>query len=350
MGGVQPETRAAPQAPNVDFLEADPALAPVSPELGPPCVGAMPDNYCTESLDHAIKAHLARFTMGITPFGMSSAFFNWWVHLAGSAGKQVQLIEKATRKAMRLAISSGQQMQKGQADPCITPLQYDNRFEAPEWQKWPFNLIYQSFLLTQQWWYNATNDIDGLSRREEPVVSFVARQILDMMSPSNGVLSNPEVIAKTIEEGGANLQRGAQNLIEDWERAVSGKPPKGAEDYLPGREVAATPGKVVFRSHLLELIQYAPQTDAVTSAPILFVPAWIMKYYILDLSPHNSLVRYLVAQGFTAFMISWRNPDAANRDPGMPADRRNHLLKAAIPSHWAMPPTLMFSNANGFLP
>ncbi|MCK8465537.1 alpha/beta fold hydrolase [Aliiroseovarius sp. S1339] len=296
---------------------SDPALQPLPPELSLRCDRVLPDNYSTESLDHAIKAHLARFTMGVTPFGLSSLFFDWWVHLAGSPGKQVQLMEKAMRKAAQLAITTGQQMQKGEADPCILPLEHDKRFDAPEWQQWPFNLIYQNFLLTQQWWYNATNDIDGMSRRDEQAVSFVARQLLDLMSPSNSIWTNPEVIAKTTQEGGANLIRGAQNMIEDWERAISGKPPVGAEDYLPGRDVAVTPGKVVYRSHLFELIQYAPQTDTVAAEPILIVPAWIMKYYILDLSPHNSFVRYLVEQGHAVFMISWRNPDANDRDQGM---------------------------------
>ena len=294
--------------------DIDPSKEPLPPELSLRFERVMPDSYSTQSLDHAIKAHLARFTMGVTPYGLSSLFFNWGVHLAGSPGKQVQLIEKAARKVARLMIAAAQH---GEADPCIAPLRHDKRFDVPEWQQWPYNLIYQNFLLTQQWWYNATNDVDGMSRRDEQAVSFATRQILDMMSPANGLWTNPEVLAKTVQEGGANLVRGAQYLAQDWERAISGEPPVGAEDYQPGRDVAVTPGKIIFRSHLLELIQYAPQTEAVTSEPILIVPAWIMKYYILDLSAHNSLVRYLVSQGFTVFMISWRNPDAGDRDLGM---------------------------------
>lgn len=316
---LQPDSEGKTVEPSQDGRDpdVDPANEPLPPELCLRCARVVPDGYSTESMDRAFKANLARFTMGITPYGLSSQFFNWWVHLAGSPGKQVQLIEKAARKAARFAIATGQQAQKGEVEPCIMPLEHDKRFSAPEWQRWPYNLIYQNFLLTQQWWYSATNEVDGMSRRDEQAVSFAVRQILDMMSPANALWTNPEIISRTISEGGANLIRGAENLAEDWERIVSGKPPVGAEDYLPGRDVAVTPGKVVYRSHLLELIQYAPQTDAVTSEPILIVPAWIMKYYILDLSPHNSLVRYLVAQGFTVFMISWRNPDAGDRDLGM---------------------------------
>ncbi|WP_108485118.1 PHA/PHB synthase family protein [Oceaniglobus ichthyenteri] len=310
VSGVAPVTN-APQ-PRID-----PASEPVPPELGLQCGPVLPDRFSAQNMDRAFKAQMARATMGVTPYGLAASFFNWWIHLAGSPGKQMQLMEKAAHKAARLMAVASQTPGNTDAEPCIVPLKHDKRFEAEEWQQWPFNLIYQNFLLSQQWWYNATNDIDGLSRREEQTVSFIARQMLDMVSPANSLFTNPEVIAKTRAEGGANLVRGLQNMIEDWKRTASGAPPVGAENYLPGRDVAVTPGKVVHRTHLFELIQYAPQTDTVTSEPILITPAWIMKYYILDLSPHNSLVRYLVEQGFSVFMMSWRNPDADDRDLGM---------------------------------
>ncbi|MBE0412304.1 alpha/beta fold hydrolase [Yoonia sp.] len=276
-----------------------------------------PDRYSTKSLDRAANAHLARFTLGISPYGLTSTWVAWWTHLAGSPGKQLQLIEKATRKAMRLAVHAGELARYPDAAPCIEPLPHDHRFDHDAWHKWPHNLMYQGFLLTQQWWYNAASDIDGLSTREEQVISFVSRQLLDMVSPSNFVVTNPEVAAATLREGGANLLRGFQNFLEDWERAISGKLPLGTENFRPGHAVAVTPGKVVFRNRLIELIQYTPQTTKVKPEPILIIPAWIMKYYILDLSPHNSLVKYLVAQGFSVFMISWRNPTAEDRDLGM---------------------------------
>ena len=219
-----------------------------------------PDRYTTKSLDRAANAHLARFTLGVSPYGLSSTFFDWWVHMLGSPGKQVQLMEKAARKAMRLGVYAGQVARDPDAAPCIEPLPHDHRFEHEGWGSWPYNMIYQSFLLSQQWWYNAACGIDGVGHREEQVVSFVTRQMLDMMSPSNFIATNPEVARATMEEGGANLVRGYQNFLEDWERAISGKLPVGTEDYLPGRDVATTPGKVVFRNRLLELIQYAPAT------------------------------------------------------------------------------------------
>ena len=276
-----------------------------------------PDRYSTKSMDRAAQAYLARFTLGVTPYGMASTFFNWAVHLMGAPGKQVQLIEKAARKAARLAVYAGTAAQDPHCPACIEPLAHDRRFDHESWQRWPHNLMYQNFLLTQQWWYNAARDIDGVSERDEQVVSFVVRQMLDLISPSNFVATNPEVTAETLRQGGANLLKGWQNFLEDWERAVSGKLPIGTENYVPGRQVAVTPGKVVFRTRLLELIQYAPTTKTVKAEPILIIPAWIMKYYILDLSPGNSLVRYLVDQGHTVFIASWRNPSAEDRDMGM---------------------------------
>lgn len=300
-----------------EHAEASGELAPEPPEIVHHSPFEMPDRYSTKSLDRAANAHLARFTLGVTPYGMASTFFTWGAHLMGAPGKQVQLAEKAARKAMRFGVYMNQLARDPNTPGCIEPLPHDHRFDHESWQNWPYNLIHQSFLLTQQWWYNAACDIDGVTERDEHVVSFVTRQMLDIASPSNFIATNPEVVDATLQESGGNLVNGMQNFLEDWERAVSGKSSVGAEDFVPGRDVATTPGKVVFRNRLLELIQYAPQTNKVKAEPILIIPAWIMKYYILDLSPHNSLVGHLVEQGYTVFMVSWCNPTAEDRDMGM---------------------------------
>jgi polyhydroxyalkanoate synthase subunit PhaC len=149
------------------------------------------------------------------------------------------------------------------------------------------------------------------------VVAFAARQMLDTVSPSNFVWTNPEILRATMAEGGFNFVRGAQNFLDDFRQLMQGKPLKGAAGFEPGKDVAITPGKVVIRNSLMELIQYTPATGKVRPEPILIVPAWIMKYYILDLTPHDSFIRYLVGQGFTVFCISWKNPDAGMRDVGL---------------------------------
>lgn len=284
----------------------DELLAPRGYEAEPP-----------EDADRLLHAIMAESTRGVAPTSLALAGIDWLMHLAMSPGKWQQLVQKAWKKDMRwlnyaLHVSAGLPCR-----PCIEPLPQDRRFRSELWQQWPYNLMQQAFLLNQQWWHNVTTGIDGVTKHHEQMVSFAARQLLDMASPLNFVATNPEVCSAAWNEGGANFARGALNLAEDLRRKTAGEPPVGAEQFRPGIEVAATPGRVVYRNHLIELIQYAPVTATVHAEPILIVPAWIMKYYILDLSAHNSLVRYLVAQGHTVFIISWHNPDAADSELGM---------------------------------
>jgi polyhydroxyalkanoate synthase len=280
-------------------------------------------------LDRSLHAAVARFTGGLSPAALSEAYLDWATHLANAPGKRLQLTEKAIRKAMRFARYAYQYAVEGRTrEKCIEPLPQDHRFISDEWQKWPYALIYQAFLLQQQWWHNATTGVRGVSQRHEAMVEFGARQILDMFAPSNFPLTNPEIFRRTISTGGLNLARGFQNLLEDWDRAVSGRGPVGSENFVVGRDVALTPGKVVYRNRLIELIQYAPATTKVRPEPILIVPAWIMKYYILDLSPRNSLVKYLTEQGFTVFMLSWKNPAPDDRNLGLEDYRTDGVMRA----------------------
>jgi poly[(R)-3-hydroxyalkanoate] polymerase subunit PhaC len=266
-----------------------------------------------EIIDRSTHAAVARFTAGLSPMAITGAYLDWASHLAFSPGKQVQLVEKAVKKTARFAAYAGRCC-CGSTEPCIEPLPQDRRFSDPAWQAWPYNLVHQSFLLTQQWWHNAMTGVRGVSARHEQMADFGTRQWLDMFSPSNYPLTNPVVTQRAVAQAGLNFVQGAQNLGEDWERAVAGRKPAESLHFRPGHEVAITPGKVVFRNRLIELIQYEPTTPRVHPEPILIVPAWIMKYYILDLSPSNSLVRHLVGRGHTVFMISWKNPDPEDRD------------------------------------
>ncbi|WP_244614817.1 PHA/PHB synthase family protein [Pukyongiella litopenaei] len=303
-----------------------------SPSDSPqPEIGQEPhlDADMPEFLDRELKAALAKLTNGLSPAALAGAYLDWLVHLATSPGKQVELSEKAFRKWMRLSrYAANCAVNSGGTGSCVEPLPQDRRFRGKAWGKWPYNVIYQSFLLNQQWWHNATTGVRGTIRQHENVMEFATRQLLDMFSPSNYLLTNPEVQEKTLKEGGLNLVRGFRNWLDDLDRLQNGKPPAGAESFRPGHEVATTPGKVVYRNHLIELIQYTPTTDEVRPEPILMVPAWIMKFYILDLSPENSMVKFLVDQGYTVFMISWRNPGAEDRDLGMDDYRKMGVMDA----------------------
>ena len=283
-----------------------------------------------EALDKGLKAALAKVTAGLSPIALTAVYTDWALHLSAAPGKRLELLEKAGRKAWRLASHAALCTPNPNTDEtCITPLPQDRRFRSEAWQKWPYNLIYQSFLLNQQWWHNATTGVEGVTQQHENVMEFAARQMLDVVSPSNFILTNPDVLERTIREGGMNLLRGWQNLLEDAKRLNAGQKPVGSEDFEVGRNMATAPGQVIFRNKLIELIQYAPTTRTVRPEPILIVPAWIMKYYILDLSETNSLVRFLTDQGFTVFMISWKNPDASDRDLGMD-DYRTLGIEAAL--------------------
>jgi polyhydroxyalkanoate synthase len=291
------------------------------------------DSYAVTAIadvaDRALHASVARLTAGLSPSSLAQAYFDWLMHLAYSPGKQLQLVDKGLRKAVRFAnYAARHSLAADKCACCIEPLPQDKRFSGEAWRKWPYSFIYQAFLLQQQWWHNATTGIRGVTQRHQEMVEFGARQILDMFAPSNFLLTNPEVLRHTAAKGGTNLLNGWQNLVEDWERAISGKSPAGTQRFVVGRDLAVTPGKVLYRNRLIELIEYAPATETVRPEPVLIVPAWIMKYYILDLSPGNSLVRYLVDQGFTVFMISWRNPGPEDRDLGLDDYRGLGIMSA----------------------
>ncbi|PKB20112.1 PHA/PHB synthase family protein [Janthinobacterium sp. 64] len=282
------------------------------------------------TLDLLLNAWLGKFTGGISPAALGNAYADWLSHLALAPSKQLALLQEAWKKIGRWQQYAMQSAMAGGAaePPCIAPLPQDRRFEDPAWQRWPYNLVYQGFLLQQQWWHRATTGVRGVAPHHEDVVTFTVRQWLDMLAPSNFMLTNPVVQQATLASGGANLANGAQHLADDWRRAAMGPYAPDTRRYKVGENVAVTPGKVVYRNDLIELIQYTPTTAKVHATPLLFVPAWIMKFYILDLSPHNSLVRYLVGQGHTVFMISWKNPLEEDRELSLEDYRQLGVMDA----------------------
>jgi polyhydroxyalkanoate synthase subunit PhaC len=325
MSVIEPAAPAAVPATGearaLTVVKPSPRIAQFTPKAPTPLPSRDRDSNGLTALadvtDRSLHAFVARFTAGLSPAALAEAYFDWAIHLGNAPGKRLQLVDKATRKGIRFASYAARCAFRGAQGDCIEPLPQDWRFAAEDWHHWPFNFIHQAFLLNQQWWHNATTGIRGISKQHERLMEFMSRQILDMVSPSNFVATNPEVLRLTIAKGGMNLVTGLENFADDWERQITGKKPEGAENFVVGRDVAVTPGKVIYRNRLMELIEYAPATDTVRPEPVLIVPAWIMKYYILDLSPHNSLVKYLVDQGFTVFMISWKNPGPDDRDLGL---------------------------------
>ena len=330
-------SRPAPEA-DTGRVPLSPALLPVSPPAPAPRRHLPPLDILAEedaserfatAVDRSLHYMLSRASLGLSPAALTQAYFDWLIHLAASPGKRMQLTQKAVRKWLRLmAYCADCATSRDRAEPCIEPLPHDKRFAGEAWSKPPFNVIHQAFLLQQQWWHVATTGVRGVSASHERQVAFAARQLLDVFSPANFVWTNPEVLQRTIAEGGANLWRGYFHLLEDWQRSLNERPPVGTEAFVVGRDLAVTPGEVVYRNELIELIQYAPATGTVRPEPVLIVPAWIMKYYILDLRPENSLIRYLVSRGYTVFAISWKNPDASDRDTSLDDYRRKGVLAA----------------------
>jgi polyhydroxyalkanoate synthase len=298
--------------------------------LPPEEVGALPSKVsaAAESTDRAFHAGLARLTGGLSPAAVALAFADWQLHLLTSPGECAMLAGEALQHGMQFINAMVPRHATFQPWSVIKPPAADRRFAGRDWELPPFNLLAQSFLLTEDWWHSTTSDVRGLAHSNAAIADFVTRQCLDTMAPTNFAGSNPKVLRKIMETGGGNFVYGLHNWMEDWQTLLKG----GAahdQQFVVGKDVAVTPGKVVYRNDLIELIQYSPTTPTVRPETILIVPAWIMKYYILDLSPHNSLVRFLVENGFTVFMISWKNPTSVDRNLSL-EDYREQGVDAAV--------------------
>ena len=280
-----------------------------------------------DEFDRALRAELGHATAGLSPWALAEAFFDWALHLACSPGRRIELAGAAASGALDAAFDAWRCLFRAPMDPCERALPHDERFRDPAWAAFPFNVYARAFLATERWWEQTTTGVRGVSRQHAAAVTFGARQMLDTLAPANFVATNPLVLRRTLAENGRNLARGLSHWLEDMARGSKTRP-MGDERFVVGKTVATTPGKVVRRTRLAEIIQYAPASARVRPEPIVIVPAWIMKYYILDLSPANSFARYLTEQGFTVFMISWKNPGAEDRDTGFDDYRTEGFLPA----------------------
>jgi polyhydroxyalkanoate synthase subunit PhaC len=266
-----------------------------------------------EALARSLREQLAAITGGLAPDVYVNAWWDWYLNLAKDPPKQLQILQDAVTKAADIwsfAVRSG-------AGERVAPAPGDARFSGDPWTQWPFNLYAHTYKSYVDWWQNAWSNVPGVGADSARTLEFMARNTLETLSPANYLATNPELLDATRAEAGKNLIRGFSHWLEDIERTLKGKGPSGTDKFVVGRDVAATPGKVVMRNELVELIQYSPATSTVFAEPVLIIPAWIMKYYVLDLSASNSMVNYLVARGHTVFMVSWKNPTAADRGLGM---------------------------------
>ena len=275
--------------------------------------GESPERRQQADLARALRAQLATVTGGLAPDLYVNAWWDWFLNLSKEAPTQSQIMQDAMVKtADNLSFA-----QRAAAAQPLSPAPGDDRFGGNAWTHWPFNVYAHSYRNFVDWWHTALSSVPGVASENERALDFVARNALEALSPANYLATNPELLDATRAEAGENLVRGFGFWLEDIERTLGGKPPSGTEKFIVGRDVAATPGKVVLRNDLIELIQYSPATETVFAEPILIIPAWIMKYYVLDLSASNSLVKYLVSLGHTVFIGSWKNPTAREREFGM---------------------------------
>lgn len=271
-------------------------------------------------MDKFYQANLAKLTAGVSPAALGTAYFSWMAQLAQSPGTIARLAFYPLLHIDKFISNLVNHSTPGDGK--------DVRFHTENWSMYPWRLWAELFLQTEAWGLQATTKVPGLPVPVKRSISFRTRQILDALSPSNFVLTNPDLFGETIRSGGTNLIRGTELALKDFMEKVTGSPPEGVENFIPGKQVAITKGKVVFKNHLIELIQYEAQTPKVYKEPVLILPAWIMKYYILDLLPENSLVNWLTQQGHTVFIVSWLNPTSEDRDLGMDEYYRQGAMAA----------------------
>lgn len=253
--------------------------------------------------------------MGSQPFdplNMRDTYITFFQNLYSDPDRLLKAQMEFAKNWMNLWQESAKRFMGQPAADLYPPDKKDKRFKSPQWHESAlFDFIRQSYLMTSHWMMKVAHDTKGLDDDTRRKVEFYTKQFADAMAPSNFLLTNPEVLQATLDSKGENLVRGFQNLLEDLERG-QGQLKISTTDYdafTLGKNIATTPGQVVYQNDLIQLIQYEPTTDKAFKTPLLIVPPWINKYYILDLRPENSLIRWLVEQGHTVFVVSWVNPD-----------------------------------------
>ena len=250
------------------------------------------------------------FTM-IDGRAVSRSFQEFGLSLLSDPARMMQANAQLWRDSWALWQRFLEDAPKGQIRPLVEPPKTDRRFKDPGWSENPgFAMVQQSYLVFANWLHELVEEAKDIDPEAHQRVKFFTRQYLNAIAPSNYPLTNPQVLKKAQETGGKSLLDGLEHFLDDLERGKGHLRIKMTNDeaFALGKNLALTPGKVVYKNELMELIQYSPTTETVHARPLLVIPAWINKFYILDLQPKNSFVKWAVDQGFTVFLISWANP------------------------------------------
>jgi polyhydroxyalkanoate synthase len=246
------------------------------------------------------------------PLHLTQTFMDFTAKMLADPNKLLQAQMELWEQYMKLWQVTAQRMIGQKVEPLVEPAKGDKRFNDPAWKdEVVFDYLKQSYLLTARWLQQTVKEVEGVDDKTAQKVDFYTRQFIDAMSPSNFALTNPQVVKATVESKGENLVKGLQNLLTDLERGKGSLAIRQTDmkAFKVGDNVATSPGKVVYQNELIQLLQYAPTTEQVYQMPLLIVPPWINKFYILDLKPENSFIKWATGQGYTVFVVSWVNPD-----------------------------------------
>lgn len=247
------------------------------------------------------------------PLRLTQTFMDFTAKMLADPNRLLQAQMELWQQYMNLWQVTAQRMMGQKVEPVVEPAKGDKRFNDPAWKdEVVFDYLKQSYLLTARWLQHTVKEVEGVDDKTAKKVDFYTRQFIDAMSPSNFALTNPQVVKATVESKGENLLKGLQNLLTDLERGKGTLAIRQTDmkAFKVGDNVATSPGKVVYQNKVMQLLQYAPATEQVYEMPLLIVPPWINKFYILDLKPENSFIKWATEQGYTVFVISWVNPDA----------------------------------------